>query len=304
MLTLLDIMLRDLLLRRVQALTPGGVTPLDEQIGFAPPDQEWVDFVVSLQENALNVYLVEMRENVTMRSNERVTRFADGMVYEQPAPQFMDCHYLISAWSPISSITPGIEPTVDEHQLLYETTAVLFNNIPLTPSRIYPLASEGLAAWEPFEDFELPTLVAPVEGYLKLAEFWGTMGQNRRWKPCVHLIVTLPVVITELEIGGIVTTRSTSYLLTAHREHGEELVQIGGYVLRGADRDPVEGIWVGLRVRATGRLHSTTYTNARGEFTFAGLQRGDFILNLRAPGINQTQNISVPSDEGHYEVVL
>jgi hypothetical protein len=43
-----------------------------EQMGFRPPDTQWVQEVKNIQLNALNVYLVDLRENRKLRSNERV----------------------------------------------------------------------------------------------------------------------------------------------------------------------------------------------------------------------------------------
>jgi hypothetical protein len=38
-------------------------------------------------------------------ANERERRFDNGMVFEDPAPARLDCHYLISAWSPMDGKT-------------------------------------------------------------------------------------------------------------------------------------------------------------------------------------------------------
>jgi len=46
-------------------------------------------------------------------------------------------------------------------------------------------------------DAALAMTVLPGEGFLKLAEFWGTMGVGYRWKPAVYLVATLPVIRPE-----------------------------------------------------------------------------------------------------------
>jgi hypothetical protein len=74
MLNLLDQLLRAILMTGVDQLQP--VLPsqppsqvTDQQVGFVLPDEHWrTDEVGNLQRNALNVYLVDLRENRKLRS--------------------------------------------------------------------------------------------------------------------------------------------------------------------------------------------------------------------------------------------
>ncbi len=65
MLNLLDDLLRKILMDGVDQLKPvvaGGPTSVTgQQVGFVPPDNDWR--TTHLQRNALNVYLVDLREN-------------------------------------------------------------------------------------------------------------------------------------------------------------------------------------------------------------------------------------------------
>jgi hypothetical protein len=230
---LLDNLLRSLLLEQIAELTN------EAQVRFQPPDADWRTFVANLTvdsqpANALNIYLVDLRENRKLRSNERVRSVVDGIVSEEPAPARLDCHYLISAWSP-ATVSPAVEPTLDEHALLYQAAAVLVRNGPFNPSRVYPAGSAALNAWpEPFRDAELPAMVLPVEGFNKLAEFWSGMGQGALWKPVLYLIVTLPIALVMEVSGPMVTTRITEYRFANRPETGEVLIEIGGQVLTPA----------------------------------------------------------------------
>jgi hypothetical protein len=218
----------------------------EEQVGFRSPDEQWAKDVKSLQLNALNVYLVDLRENRKLRSNERERSADNGVAYDQPAPTRLDCHYLVTAWSPTEDITPQVEPILDEHTLLYEVAAVLIRASALNPSRVYPANSLPLNAWPArFREVDLPIVVAPPEGFLKLAEFWGTMGHNHRWKPAVYLIVTLPVELLREVSGPMVTTRITEYRQTNRPESAEVRIQIGGTVYDKAG-SVLSGAWVGL----------------------------------------------------------
>ena len=236
MIHLLDNLLRQLFIEQIAELTD------EAQVRFQPPDADWRTFVANLTvggqpANALNIYLVDLRENRKLRSNERVRSVENGIVSEEPAPARLDCHYLISAWSP-ATVSPAVEPTLDEHALLYQAAAVLFRHASFNPSRVYPAGSAALNAWpEPFRDVELPAMVLPVEGFNKLAEFWSGMGQGALWKPVLYLIVTLPVALVREIVGPMVTTRITEYRIGDRPETAEVWIQIGGHVL--SPRRPV-----------------------------------------------------------------
>jgi len=139
----LDILLRKLITSMVAGFAS------DDQVRFQPPDDDWIAYMGTLTVggspvNALNVYLIELRENRKLRSNEVARAVSDGVVSETLAPMRLDCHYLITAWS-AASVSPAVEPAWDEHGLLYEGAAVLAYHDPLVPDQIY--GPSGLNAW-------------------------------------------------------------------------------------------------------------------------------------------------------------
>jgi hypothetical protein len=272
-----------------------------ENIDFGPPDAAWRGSLASL---ALNIYLVDIRENRKLRSNARRRDIREGLVYEQKAPPRIDCHYLITAWS-TAARTAG--PAEEEQRLLYNVTRVLMNSQPLVPSRILPLP--GVSA--EFADAELPVSILPVEGFPKLAEFWGTMGSPQAWKPAVYIIATLPVIQTEEISGPMVTTRITEYRLNGHENTAEIWIQIGGHVLDTTrPRDdgtpaPVSGAWVALIEPTTGERLQTARTNDLGRFTFGGLREQNYQLVVRTRDFSErTEGITVPSPTGNYDIRL
>lgn len=293
------------------------ITEIDEindeaQVRFQPPDEDWRTYVSNLTvagqpANALNVYLIDVRENRKLRSNERTREIQNGIVSETPAPFRLDCHYLITAWSPAAA-SQAVEPTVDEHALLYKVTAALTNTEPLVPRRVY--APNPLPATFPevIADAELPTALLPVEGFPKYAEFWGTMGVNPRWKPAVYLVATLPVVLDQQIAGPMVTTRITEYRQSGRAETAEVWIQIGGHVLDataplpGGGPSPVPDAWVELENLAGERLQ-TTQTNEQGRYTFGELRPGRYRLRTRGSGQGQiTRDVDVPSPTGEYDL--
>jgi len=227
MLDLLDNLIRQTLVSPETGLTAS-------QIGFQPPNGDWRTAVNGIviggaQANSLNVYLFDLRENRKLRSNERIRTISSGIVTEEPAPTRLDCHYLISAWSP-AAVTPATEPTLDEHALLYAVARVLVRLGQFNPSQIYSAGSAELSAWPiAFQNSDLPMAIVPADGFNKLAEFWSGMGEGSVWKPALYLIVTIPIGLAQAVSGPMVTTTITSHRVTGTSAE-DILMQIGGHV--------------------------------------------------------------------------
>ncbi len=298
MLRLLDVMIRDLLVAELVAITS------DQQVRFQPPDSTLRTDVVNLNAPAINVYLVDVRENRHMRSNERTRDISDGVATSERAPDRVDCHYLLSTWSPAQP-APGVEPVLDEHALLYETAAALLHAAPLNPSRVYATNPAALAAWPArFRGSDLPTGVVPADGFSKLSEFWTTMGADMRWKPVVYLTVTLPVVTLREQEGPIVTTRFADYRLAGGPAIDELLVQIGGTLLDAASGVdvPVADAWMILETIAGVTLRREQ-TDALGHFTFERLRASQYRIRASAIGLGTLARVvDVPSPTGEYDL--
>jgi uncharacterized protein DUF4255 len=307
MFDLVDALLRDVILG---AAIPG--LTLDAQIRFQPPDATLRADVLNLDRRVLCAYLVDLREHRKLRSNERfTTRLADEIV-ALPAPPRVDCHYLISAWTPTQA-APGVEPVLEEHDLLYRASEVLFREGSLRPSRVYAPLSAKLLAWPAlFQNDELPATVLPAEGFAKLSEFWTTMGPNSPWKPCVYWVITVPVALIREIQGPPVTTTITDHRFWegpgVPNVEGDVWAQIGGRVLDltklvNGQPVPLPGAWV-LLENLVGDILKTATADADGRFIFTRLQRGTQ-YQLRAGVVNRGQQsrlIDVPSPTGEYEL--
>jgi hypothetical protein len=298
MLRLLDVLIRDVLIRDLVAITS------DAQVRFEPPDDALRTEVVNLNQPALSVYLLDVREHRKLRSNERERTYQNGFAFSERTPDLIDCHYLITAWSP-TPIAPGIEPTLDEHALLYEAAAVLMNSSPLNPSRVYPPGSPALTAWPlRVRGYDLPSTVIPPDGFAKLSEFWTTMGNAMRWKPALYLVVALPVLLARENEGPLVTTRFADYRGWDMPGMTEVLIQIGGTVEHdiAGTLVPVADAWVQIETLG-GLTLQHTRTNELGRFTFPRLRPSQYRLRTTAVGLGQqVRVVDVPSETGEYEL--
>ncbi|HEY4264046.1 MAG TPA: Pvc16 family protein [Micropepsaceae bacterium] len=281
----------------------------DAQIRFQPPDQDWRGIVTTITDgagnpgNSLNVYLIDLRENRRLRSNEREKMVVGQDIFEIPPARRVDCHYLISAWSPVT-VTIGIDPTFDEHALLAETARVLGAHDELDPVAIYALSNPPAPPPPVIADERFPLTLLPVEGFPKFAEFWGTMGDKNRWKPCVYTVITVPLKETALPAGPMVTTAMMDTRLWGVPVTANTLMQFGGTIRASAvpNAPPVAGAWVDL-LTTTGARRQLVRTDINGRFLFVQVAAGTYQIRVSATGFGSFVNpIDVPAPAGSYDM--
>ena len=127
----LDTMLFRLFRWQVSELTRDG------QVRFQPPDEDWRALVRSPAAPTIRSMYISWTcaRTASCAPTSASARIVGSDVYETPPPRRVDCHYLISAWSPVL-VTPGIDPTFDEHALLAEVARVLGQRDVLDPVEI------------------------------------------------------------------------------------------------------------------------------------------------------------------------
>jgi hypothetical protein len=266
-------------------------------VGFDIPNDDWRNTVAQSAGDFLNVYLIEMRENRRLRSNEVLTDLQNGSVTRTPVPGRLDCHYLVSAWSRAGMVvTPLVEAAIHESDTLYEAARVLMNSIPLDVASIYT-GVDGPAPPELLEQ-PLPMVVAPPEGFSKLPDFW--MRMDWPWKPVIELVVTVPVVAVRRPTGPPVTTLFSEILKAAVPNSMEELITIGGAVWSGPLRVPAA--WVRLI-----ELDRAVTADRLGRFVLERVPRGTYHFEVRATGHAAAPSlgpIDVPSGSGSYDLSI
>jgi hypothetical protein len=278
-----------------------------DQVSFQPPDGTFRADVPNHPPAMLDVYLVDLRENRRLRSNERLRQVVNGTVQLDVAPDRLDCHYLISAWT--ATQPAELDPALEEHALLYAVADSLSARAPLNPSRVYPPADVRLTAWPAaFQDVDLPTALLPPEGFSKLSEFWTTMGTDMRWKPVVYLVVTVPLVRVSEVAGPQVTTMMTDYRIAGVATTSAVWTEIGGEVrhtVAPGVTAPVADAWVRIETPA-GVTLQLVRSDAEGRFRL-GMQRpGAYRLVARAVGFTPDQQrvVTIPSETGEYDLVF
>src|SRR5512133_1337393 len=259
----------------------------DAQVRFQPPDEDWRSLVPGITDaagnpgNSLNVYLVDLRENRKLRTNERERMVQGTDIFEVPPARRVDCHYLISAWSPVT-VSIAIDPTVDEHALLAEAARVLGAHDELDPVAIYALSNPPQLPPPAVAEERFPLTLLPVEGFPKYAEFWGTMGDKNRWKPCIYSVITVALKEQPLRAGPMVTTTFTRTLVQGIPATENTRFHIGGTVYDTAlPPQPVPLAWVELLTPANLRV-TFTRADAQGRFVFADIAAGAWQLRASA----------------------
>ncbi len=304
----LDVLIRDL----IQSRVAGFIGPT--QVGFAPPNADWKAAVVAAGEERFNVYLYDLRENTTLRSNELQTTIAQGQVtVNLPSPR-LDCTYLVTAWSPVA-VTPLFDPAREEHDLLYKALAVFMHFRPLAVADVYAVAvPSGMdlltfqATAPALTDQPLPCQVALPTAVKEPTEFWTTMKVDSR--PSIRLTVTIPVVLDEPDAEyPMVTTLTSRYAQLGTFGGTDVVLAIGGRVLRTADESPIGGAWVqvvGKTPPAITAVRHRVITDADGRFIFSRLPKGSYEIRAVAPGLADKTfpPFDVPHPAGTYDVHL
>jgi len=252
-----------------------------------------------------------VRENTRLRSNEARREAAGGWFRElAPAPR-LDCRYLVTAWSPAIAMLPVVEPTRDEHALLYAVAEVLFRHRALVPAEVYeapwsaPSGNTLSSVPASLQAEELPLEVAVPDGGPGYAEFWSTMKLAAR--PALHATVTVPVLLdrSEREFPAV-TTLGVDYLPAGDGGTPDRLYTLGGHLRAGAPAQPVAGAWLrilGLDPPAVQAVTRRLVTGAEGRFVFSRLPAGRYELRAVAPGLGVLPRVvDVPSETGEYEL--
>src|SRR3954465_4542833 len=92
-------------------------------------------------------------------------------------------------------------------------------------------------------------------------------------------VLSLGVVMTVALVGMPLAAHAAEKAPAVHQVHVQEQGSLHG-VAQGSDRAPLRNYTVRVRNIADGQIAGTTTTSGAGEFSFAGLQPGSYIVEV------------------------
>lgn len=245
----------------------GHIDRNEVDVAFEAPSKEWIDKLVR---PTIDLYLLELEENVELRKTQYQTTTANGHVEFRLPPRRIDLRYLVTALTTNSD---------DSHRLLWRVLGVLMRAPELPPERLP-------------EDFKLeaPIIarVAQPETALNILDVWSALGAEPR--PAFSYVLTAPV---NLEIGfdaPFVLSRTMDFRRKDGAAGPESRTFIHGKVL-DVDGAPATDV----TVLVDGTPSRWTRTNDTGEFDLRSPEEGTVNLRLlRADGSAKRVSIEVP----------
>ena len=284
----LDLVIRQTLVAEIPSLAT--------RLGFQPPDEAWRQRVGAGTGVWLNCALVDLREDRHRRSTEiRVER---NPLRRTHPPYLMRCHYLLSAWNSAKD-SAAVPATEQEH-----AAAGAGGRGAGGAGDRY--AGDGAAARPslrpcrpPGSEAAFDTDILPPEGFPKIAEFWGTMGRARPWRPGGLARRHRADRPRADQIDGVVTTLMTT-LGRGQRPGGRPRPWsgVGGLVARRS------GAHAASPVRST--RHSSSLADPAGRLRAArspARTAGSSLDGLRArqlPGHRPRRRTSAPRPGGRH----
>lgn len=249
-------------------------------VSFDTPDREYRP-----AQATLNLFLHEVAENRELRDDDRVVVRTDSGYTSRLPSLRVDCTYLVTAWSAQSA---GLRAQ-EEHALLGRAL-IWLSRFPVIDERYLQGSLKT-----PAQPYPVPTLVARSREGEAMGHFWSALGISPR--PAFSLAVTIAVEpfdeVQEFPEVRAIDLRATSLddPLLAGRVLDHELA-------------PVPGATVALVAGDGGELGTRT-TDARGAFTFPGVEFAAYTLRVRAAGhADQEKPVSYGRHSQVHDVVL
>jgi hypothetical protein len=268
----LDEALRTLLRRELERHGFEGV-----EIAFDAPASDWS---AKLTSPTVNLFLYDLRENVSQSEATPRNVRVNGAVMAAPPPMRLEVTYSVTAW------TKAVE---DEHRLLSQVLAILFSHTALPAD----LLGGRLASASQLRAIETE-VGRPKE---EKADFWTSIGG--RYKASVDYAVRLEVESGLMFTRGPEVRTQTMRLQQsdAPRRTMEELQRFGG-VVRDADGEPVADAWVVMP--DLGRFATS---DRDGRFLFDGVRGGEYrVVARNAAGEEAAATVKVPGGGADLEL--
>jgi hypothetical protein len=220
--------------------------PMNAEVAFDPPTQEWAD---SRSQLTVNLYLYDVKENHELRSPVWTTEtLPDGTLTKVRPVARIDLFYLVTAWS---GATP--KDVLEAHRSLGDVLRTLLR-FPTLPPEV--LQGE-LVGQEP----PLPTLAAQPDGPPNPADLWSALGN--RLSPALTLVVTISIRPSAyLDVPARLVPAASRSLL-----FGSGIAPTVRLRVRPPLREPHAQdepvIWAQVEAAVTARLLTAVFASAR-----------------------------------------
>jgi hypothetical protein len=239
---------------------------LKAQVNFDRPTSAGNAFPPKDQ-NTINLFLYDIRENMELRTNEPVrTRNNGGITISRP-PLRVACSYLLTAW-PIS----GEDIALQEHRLLSQALEVL-SRYPTIPSTYL---QDKLAGQTP----PLPMMTAKTDSLKDPAEFWTAIGNQLR----ASIVVTATIALDTVTLESAQEVLASRLQINA----GMPTYQIAGRVTQ-PDGTPIVGATATLV-----ELGLVGATDADGRYVLGSMAAGTYTVRVRNGSAVKSASVPVP----------
>lgn len=237
----------------------------DLDFSFAIPTKKWSE---ALEQEMVNIYLLDVKENVQMRKNEWQRNYTpEGQVEHSKPPITLDLYYLISVYTKNSNIEK-------EHDFFSRILVCLCNFSSL--SKTYLDSEAELAELSKKISMELfPQKY--IDDHLGF-QLWSAIDQNVR--PVISLRITAPLELGISNSSALVKTKDIVY--TPLEDHLYTLNGRVVYEYNGA-QIPVSSALIELKNQEGETVQSVT-SSMVGLFSLSNVNNESFTAEVAAEG--------------------
>lgn len=248
--------------------------PADTELDFSfkLPDRGWLKSSQN-SKNWINIYLLEVKENLELRNNEWQRNDDIDRVNQKKSPSYVDLYYLITFYN-------KEKKSEVEHQYLESVLIALFDFSNLAPEHITDI--------EFLKQMTLELFPKPYIDDQLGFQFWNAIDQDAR--PYIPLKITIPLESKVSRSSVRVEEKHINY-----NHLNDTLFTVSGDVLFKKENEnnslkftkvPIESVTIELHDKG-GNIIQDTKTDRLGKFAFKDLFDRELILVAQAEGYVQ-----------------
>jgi len=239
--------------------------------GMLVPTKKFSESVVR---KTVNIYLLDVKENLQQRQNEWDKKYtSDGKVENSAPPVMLDLYYVITCYADDNDIEKEHELFIDVLRGLYRFSSFFQEHL---SSDFIEVASK--MALELFPQKYIDEHLGH--------QFWSAIDQNAR--PLISIKVTIPLDISYALSSTIVKVKEINYSLES------KLYDIKGRVTTKLNATTEVPVLATLKLKKEGddEIIQLTKCDALGLYTLSHLNKEKYTVDIIADGY-KTQSISM-----------